>query len=93
MKKDLKAVLPWVIIIIFIVSLYHLFIASQEYEAKISYTKFSDLAEKFIRAEVVPYTDLAELGSVQAARDRGMVRTEGPGYVVLDGDIMKVKHG
>jgi GTP-binding protein YchF len=53
----------------------------------------SDLAEKFIKAEVVSYSVLAESGSVQAARDRGLIRTEGPAYVVRDGDIMKVKHG
>jgi ribosome-binding ATPase YchF (GTP1/OBG family) len=53
----------------------------------------SDLAEKFIRAEIVSYADLIELGSIQAARDRGLIRTEGPAYVVQDGDIMKVKHG
>jgi ribosome-binding ATPase YchF (GTP1/OBG family) len=53
----------------------------------------SDLAENFIRAEVVSYNDVAELGSVQAVRDRGLVRTEGPAYAVRDGDIVKVKHG
>jgi GTP-binding protein YchF len=53
----------------------------------------SDLAEKFIKAEVVPYNVLAGSGSVQAARDRGLIRTEGPAYVVQDGDIVKVKHG
>ncbi|UCE26558.1 MAG: redox-regulated ATPase YchF [Candidatus Coatesbacteria bacterium] len=53
----------------------------------------SDLAEKFIKTEVVSYDDLTELGSIQAARDRGLVRTEGPAYVVQDADIMKVKHG
>lgn len=53
----------------------------------------SDLAEKFIKAEVVSYADLTELGGIQAARDRGLIRTEGPVYVIRDGDIIKVKHG
>ena len=53
----------------------------------------TDLAEKFVRAEVVSYDDVNELGSVQAVRDRGSIRTEGPAYVLQDGDIMKVKHG
>ena len=52
MKKVLKTVLPWAIIIIFVVSLYYFFLASQEFEAKISYTKFNDLVEKGVVKEV-----------------------------------------
>ena len=42
----------------------------------------------FIRAEVIAYRDLAAGGSVAAARERGMVRLEGKGYEIQDGDVI-----
>ncbi len=51
----------------------------------------SDFREKFIRAEVVAYSDLATSGSFAKARERGLVRTEGKEYVVQDGDVIEFK--
>jgi hypothetical protein len=51
----------------------------------------SDMERGFIRAEVVPFAVLAELGSEQAARDRGLLATQGRDYVVADGDVIRFK--
>ena len=48
----------------------------------------SDFERGFIRAEVVNYKDLLELGSLSAAKAKGVVGTEGKEYVVKDGDVM-----
>ena len=47
----------------------------------------SDIERGFIRAEIVNYDDLIKLGSVTAARDKGLVRLEGKDYVMQDGDV------
>ena len=54
-------------------------------------TIHTDLAKGFIRAEVVDYDTLVELGSMAAARTAGKLRQEGKTYVMQDGDIMHVK--
>ncbi len=51
----------------------------------------TDFKEKFIRAEVVAAADLLAVGSYAAAREKGMVRTEGKEYVVKDGDVIEFK--
>lgn len=51
----------------------------------------SDLERGFIRAEVVAYDDLIALGSYNAAKERGLVRSEGKEYVVKDGDVMLIR--
>ena len=51
----------------------------------------TDFAEKFIRAEVIPYATLVEAGSWARARDLGWLRTEGREYVVQDGDVIEFK--
>jgi GTP-binding protein YchF len=51
----------------------------------------SDLQKGFIRAEVVPYDELVSLGSLSAARSKGVLRLEGKEYLVQDGDIMHVR--
>ncbi len=51
----------------------------------------TDFKDKFIRAEVVAYEDLMSSGSYAAAREKGLVRTEGRDYVVKDGDIIEFK--
>ncbi len=51
----------------------------------------SDMEHGFIRAEVVPYEDLAAAGSIAAVRDAGELRTEGRDYPVRDGDIVLVR--
>ena len=40
-----------------------------------------------IRAEIVPFDTLAELGSMAACKEKGLVRSEGKDYVMKDGDI------
>ncbi len=48
----------------------------------------SDFERGFIRAEVVAYDDLVANGSIAAAREKGLVRSEGKEYVVKDGDVV-----
>ena len=48
----------------------------------------TDFERGFIRAEVINYKDLIELGSLAAAREKGLVRSEGKEYVMQDGDIV-----
>jgi ribosome-binding ATPase len=50
----------------------------------------SDLARGFIRAEVVSYEELMACGSIAEARRRGVLRSEGKTYQVLDGDVIQV---
>lgn len=47
----------------------------------------SDFERGFIRAEIVAYDDLVRLGSMAAAREQGLVRSEGKDYVMQDGDV------
>lgn len=47
----------------------------------------SDFEKYFIRAEVVTYDDLVEVGSWAVARQRGKLRTEGKDYIFKDGDV------
>jgi GTP-binding protein YchF len=51
----------------------------------------SDFERGFIKAETVAYDDLVELGSVAAAREKGLYRMEGKEYVVKDGDVLLFK--
>ena len=48
----------------------------------------SDFERGFIRAEVVCYDDLMACGSLAAAREKGLVRSEGKEYVMQDGDVV-----
>ncbi len=47
----------------------------------------TDFERGFIRAEIVPYVTLMELGSMNACKEKGLVRSEGKDYVMQDGDI------
>ena len=47
----------------------------------------SDFERGFIRAEIVAYDDLMECGSMTAAKEKGLVRSEGKEYVMKDGDV------
>lgn len=47
----------------------------------------TDFEKGFIRAEIVPFDTLQELGSMAACREKGLVRSEGKDYVMKDGDI------
>ena len=48
----------------------------------------SDFERGFIRAEIVNYHNLVECGSYNAAKEKGLVRSEGKEYVVQDGDVV-----
>ncbi|MBP3200631.1 MAG: redox-regulated ATPase YchF [Lachnospiraceae bacterium] len=48
----------------------------------------TDFEKGFIKAEVVNYKDLLELGSLAKAKEKGLVRMEGKDYVVQDGDVI-----
>lgn len=47
----------------------------------------SDFERGFIRAEIVAFDDLRTCGSMAAARERGLIRSEGKDYVMRDGDV------
>ncbi len=51
----------------------------------------SDIERGFIRAEVVSYDDLIREGSMLAAKEKGLVRSEGKEYIMKDGDIVLFK--
>jgi GTP-binding protein YchF len=51
----------------------------------------SDMERGFIRAEVIPYETFMELGSEAAVKEAGRLQVEGKEYVVLDGDILRVR--
>ena len=54
----------------------------------------TDMAQKFIRAEVVHYDDfIAAGGTFAGAKESGHWRLEGKSYVVRDGDILNIRHG
>jgi ribosome-binding ATPase YchF (GTP1/OBG family) len=48
----------------------------------------TDIEKGFIKAEVVSYQDMVELGSVQAAKSKGVLRLEGRDYRVQKGDVI-----
>ena len=48
----------------------------------------SDFERGFIRAEVISYEDLIANGSIAAAKEKGLVRSEGKEYVMQDGDVV-----
>jgi GTP-binding protein YchF len=51
----------------------------------------SDLEKGFIRAETVHYDDLVAAGSLNACKDKGLLRLEGKDYIVKDGDILNIR--
>lgn len=51
----------------------------------------SDIQRGFIKAEVVSYDDLMKEGSMLAAKEKGLVRSEGKEYIMQDGDIVLFK--
>ncbi len=50
----------------------------------------TDLADRFVRAEVVGYEDFVRVGSMKEAKSQGVYRLEGKTYIVQDGDIMHI---
>lgn len=53
----------------------------------------SDFKDKFIRMDTIQWDKLLESGSWASAREKGLIRSEGKSYVVLDGDVVEFKHG
>jgi len=51
----------------------------------------SDIERGFIRAEVVKYRDLKELGSMAKVKEKGLGRLEGKEYIMQDGDIVNFR--
>lgn len=47
----------------------------------------TDFEKGFIRAEITPYKDFAELGSYNACKEKGVTRLEGKDYIMQDGDL------
>ena len=48
----------------------------------------TDIERGFIRAEVIAYDDMIKYGGVNAAKEKGQLRSEGKEYVVQDGDMI-----
>lgn len=48
----------------------------------------TDFEKGFIRAEITPYKDFAELGSYNACKEKGITRIEGKDYIIQDGDLV-----
>ena len=48
----------------------------------------TDFEHGFIRAEVISFDDLMACGTMAAAKEKGLVRSEGKEYVMQDGDIV-----
>jgi len=51
----------------------------------------NDFKEKFIRADVISWDSLLESGSYAAAREKGIIKTVGKDYKMLDGDVVEFK--
>ena len=47
----------------------------------------SDIERGFIRAEIIAYDEMIRCGSIAAAKEKGLVRSEGKDYVMQDGDV------
>ena len=52
----------------------------------------SDFEKGFIRAKTISYEDMVTTGSLQAAKEKGLLRSEGKEYLVQEGDIMEFLH-
>ena len=48
----------------------------------------TDIERGFIKAEIVSYNDLINCGSMNVAKEKGLVRMEGKDYIMQDGDIV-----
>lgn len=51
----------------------------------------NDFKDKFIRADVIPWDTLLEVGSYAAAREKGLLKTVGKDYIVQDGDVIEFR--
>ncbi len=53
----------------------------------------TDFEHKFIRAETIAWDKLLEAGGWSEAKQKGWLRVEGKEYVMLDGDVVEIRHG
>ena len=53
----------------------------------------SDFEKNFIKAEVINWRDLVNIGGFSQAKEKGLLRIEGKEYVIQDGDVIVIKHG
>ena len=51
----------------------------------------TDFKDKFIRAEIIFWKDLLDIGSYANAKEKGLLRTEGKEYIVKDGDVVEFR--
>ena len=51
----------------------------------------TDIQARFVRAEVIGWSDLVDSGGYARARERGLLRTEGRDYLMSDGDVITVR--
>lgn len=51
----------------------------------------TDFQDKFIRADIIAWKDLLDVGSYAKAREKGLIHTEGKKYIVKDGDVIEFK--
>jgi hypothetical protein len=56
-------------------------------------TIHTDFEKKFIRAEVVNWKSLVEMGGYHGLREKALLRLEGKEYIVQDGDVLVIRHG
>ena len=52
----------------------------------------SDFESHFIKADIINWKDLIDVDGFVKAREKGLIRAEGKEYVVLDGDVVEIKH-
>lgn len=52
----------------------------------------NDFEKYFVKAEVINWKELVDVGGFPQAREKGLVRTEGKEYLVQDGDVIEIKH-
>jgi ribosome-binding ATPase YchF (GTP1/OBG family) len=52
----------------------------------------SDIADGFVKAEVIGWQELIDAGGYAGAREKGTLRVEGRDYVMQDGEVLTVKH-
>lgn len=51
----------------------------------------TDFKEKFVRAEVINWKNLVEMGSWSKAKEKGLIKLAGKDYIIQDGDVVEVK--
>ncbi len=52
----------------------------------------TDFEKNFIKADVVNWKDLLDIGGYAKAKEKGLIRTEGKEYIVKDGDVIEIRH-